>query len=341
MSNLREVLRDAVIVYKQANFRVFTSLGLVVSLIIILIFSLIHFFGFEIGGVSVTGGLSNFLFNFTLAFGSALFTSSLFWMIGKNYGPKIGTLLVTNKILKIVFTKGDSHYFEKLGVSERKINPGMAINKFINLLLSWLAVSAFLIGSTIRLFDFPVSEFLISNDNLLYIFLRYIFVLIISPVLLLIVIPIPWMLTDTQLKSYSSKLRLNNLVGRLVQQRVASLFAIGGVISLFLISPSIELLLALIGFIIIFVGLPASLVAFLYNLLFQMEFYDEFIKTIPVPYGLTQIIMESKSIEDDSKEISKTEESEKVTEVQEKSEKDSQENSGEKKNDDPSIGPSS
>ena len=326
MSNKKEVLKDAINVYKQANFQVFTRMGLIISLFIVLIFSAVHFLSFNLAGISVNGGIMNFLINFTLAFGSALFTSSLFWMIGKNYGPKIGYLLVTNKILKIVLTKGDSHYFEKLGESERKIIPGLALNKFINLLLSWLAVSAFLIGGTIRLFNFPVTTFLTSNDDLLYVFLRYIFVLIISPILLLIVIPIPWMLIDTQLKNYSSGSRLNNLVGRLVQQRVASLFAIGGVVSLFLISATLETLIALIVFIIIFVGLPASLVALFYNLLFQMEFYDEFIKTIPVPYGLTQVIMESKTIKNHKEENLKTSPESKGVENQGNSEEETDDN---------------
>ncbi|MHA1984184.1 MAG: hypothetical protein ACW967_07505 [Candidatus Hodarchaeales archaeon] len=302
------ILKDSIEVYRHANIRVFTRAGLVSSIILIIFFSGIQFLEINIGSFKSNNDPFYVISYLLLAFLSALFTSSLFWMIGKNYGPKIGNLLVTNKILKIVLTKGDSHYFEKMGVSERKITPALSINKFINLLLTWLAVVAFLIGIFIPLIGgFPffsgpgftpgeyITDFFNANfNNLAYYFIKIIFVLFVSPLLLLIVIPIPWMLIDTQLKSYSSGPRINHVVGRLVQQRLTSLFAIGGIVSLILVNQDFDFYFALIGFILFFIGLPVALVSFFYNLLFQLEYYDEFIKIIPVPLGITSVAMESK-----------------------------------------------
>ncbi|MHA1991744.1 MAG: hypothetical protein ACW981_12845 [Candidatus Hodarchaeales archaeon] len=307
------ILKDSIEVYRHANIRVFTRAGLISSILLIIFFGGIQFIKINIGSFTSNNDPIYVISYLLIAFLSALFTSSLFWMIGRNYGPKIGNLLVTNKILKIVLTKGDSHYFEKMGVSERKITPALTINKFINLLLTWLAVVAFLIGIFIPLIgglpffsgsgtpEIYITDFLNANfNNLAYYFIKIIFVLFLSPILLLIVIPIPWMLIDTQLKSYSSGPRINHMVGRLVQQRVASLFAIGGIVSLILVNQTFEFYFALIGFILFFIGFPVALVSFFYNLLFQLEYYDEFIKIIPVPLGITSVAMESKITDSDS-----------------------------------------
>ncbi|MHA2289866.1 MAG: hypothetical protein ACXABG_13865, partial [Promethearchaeota archaeon] len=216
------ILKDSISVYKESDIRVFTRAGLITSIFLIIFFGLIQFLNISFGAYSLAKDSINVIIDLLLAFLSALFTSSMFWIIGKKYGPKIGNLLVTNKIAKIVLTKGDAHYFEKLGDSERKVIPGVAINKFINLLLTWLAVTAFLIGIFLPLLgslltpgensEQSILRFLTANfDDPLYYVIKLIFVLLLTPILLNIVIPIPWMLIDTQLKSYSSGPGINHM----------------------------------------------------------------------------------------------------------------------------------
>ena len=192
--------------------------------------------------------------------------------------------------------------------SERKITAPIIFGKFLNLLIVWLSVVAFLIGVILPFLGiiFPANAnttylrvivFLQSNtqSNWLIYLLKIVLVLFIAALLLTIVIPIPWMLIDSQLKGYLAEQRVNFFVGSQLQQRLASLFAIGGLLSLVLTNFTLDFIIAFLVFTFLFVSLPAVIVTFLYNFFFQVSHYQVFMQEIPVPYGNTQVVMETKT----------------------------------------------
>lgn len=308
-------IRNALEFYKQGNFRVFTSNGLLLSLILIVIFAIINLIPLNFNlnliiteiNVTLPGDLLWFLINVTFSIICALFTISIWWILGIKFAPKVGYHVVENNILRLLLIKNSQCYFEKLSESERKINATIIFNKLINLLIVWLSIVAFLIGVILPFlsFIFPASAntansqvllFLqssIQSNGLIYL-VKILLVMFIAPLLLTIVIPIPWMLIDSQLKGYLELPRINFFIGSLIQQKLASLFAIGGLISLILSNINLQFIISFIIFIFLFISLPAVLVTFLYNLFFQISHYQVFMQEIPVPYGNTQVIMEAK-----------------------------------------------
>ena len=223
--------------------------------------------------------------------------------------------------MNILFTKGDFHYFEKVGQENLRIMPGTIIAKFINLILSWFAVVAFLLGfllqsfqGTDKLFAFFTANF--STNPVNYI-LKLIIVFVLAPILMTITIPIPWMLLDTRLKAYSSGAKINSFVGKVIQSRVNSLFAIGGIATLLIQNLSLNnfgsIILSAVFFVIGYLAFPTILMVTLYNMLFQVQYYESFLREIPVPFGTTRIDVETKFTK---AEESKDEDQSKGTEPQ-------------------------
>ena len=132
-----------------------------------------------------------------------------------------------------------------------------------------------------------------------------------------ITIPIPWMLLDTRLKAYSSGAKINSFVGKVIQSRVNSLFAIGGIATLLIQNLSLNnfgsIILSAVFFVIGYLAFPTILMVTLYNMLFQVQYYESFLREIPVPFGTTRIDVETKFTK---AEESKDEDQSKGTEPQ-------------------------
>lgn len=319
---MAESIKRVISAYKNVTFSVFTPAGLVTSAVIILIFVVLNLIEFTLivpfTSLPIQLAFPNPVF-IVMAIIVAIYTTSLWYIIGTRWAPRVGTLLTEKKILNIIFTKGDIHYFEKTTEEELKILPSHIISKFINLLLSWLAVSAFVIGVLLPLGDIiivafgnPIGAFGNPNQDrmlrffnpdfgtfpIMYIY-KLILIFVISPLLLSIVWPIPWMLIDTKLKSYKSGLKLNFLVGKQLQSRLSAFFAVGGLVTLFItfatdIPAFINFIIAFLGFVLFFLGLPSAIIVLLYNLLFQVQYYESILTAIPVPFGSTKVEMEVK-----------------------------------------------
>lgn len=299
MSN---AISDLLDVYKRATLRVFTTPGLIFTVILILIFAIFNLvdFDFPFSGGNIKLFVFN-PFNLLIAIVSSVLTMSIWWFVGTRYAPKIGEFLTEKKIGNMIFTKGDIHYFEKVELEDLRIVPGIVIAKFINLLMSYLAITAFLLGiflgffngtdSTAKLITFFESN--LSNDPVAYV-LKLILVFVLAPLLLTLTIPIPWMLIDTKLKAYNSKLKINSLVGKSIQKLLTPIFAIGGLATLLLQNLTPDVIILFLTFIFIFLAFPSILMVTLYNMIFQVKYYESILRSIPVPYGTTKVEMELK-----------------------------------------------
>ena len=317
-------LKESIEIYRKADLRVFTSPGLAISVGLILIFALlnlipVNFPFFGLFTVKIPGNLVWFLLTTVLAVIGAFFTMSIwyFLVVGTRLGPKLGALIVGNPILKALLLKGDQAYFEKLGESERKIGAPIVIGKLIALIIAWLSIVAFFISFFLQYLDIlwlPPIDYVTAGSDLTSIraqklfdadltnpaayLVKVLIVLFLSPVVLSIVVPLPWMLIDSNLKSYASGPRINNFVGRIVGQRISSVFFFAGLVSVISIVPATSLLpflVSMIVFVLLFIALPASIVVFLYHILFNVQYYNVFVDLIPVPFGLTRVDMQAKS----------------------------------------------
>lgn len=285
-------------IYKNLTFRVFTVPGLIFTIVLLILFAALNMVDFE-----PVVGFQLLYFNpitLVIAWATAMFTMSLWWILGVWLAPLVGTFLTENKIGNMIFTKGNQHYFEKVPESDLRIKPGLIIAKFINLLMSWLAVSAFLLGIVMNyvdntwLADFFTANLFGSSPNYALYFVKVLLILVAAPILMTVVIPIPWMLLDVRLKAFHSGSKQVFLVGRAIQARLNPIFAVGGLVSLVMANLSVDLIVQLISFVIAFLCFPSVLIVTLYYMLFQVKYYESFLRRIPVPYGTTKVVMEVK-----------------------------------------------
>ena len=191
---------------------------------------------------------------------------------------------------------------KKVNEENLRITPINVISKFINLLLAWLAVTAFILGfllpffsgstSNAKLYSFFTSE--IGSGNIINYILKIIIVFVLSPLLMSITIPIPWMLIDTYLKSYNSRTKTNSFVGKAIQAKLSPLFAIGGLVTLIVQNISLDTIVLIAVFAVAILAFPTIIMVTLYNMLFQVKYYESFLRKIPVPFGTTSVQMEVK-----------------------------------------------
>lgn len=296
--DVKEKLTEILSIYKNATLKVFTTNGLIMTIVLILLFMATY-----LVNVSLNATLKLFqsdVFAILIAIVSAILTMALWWVLGVKYAPKLGALLTEKKIMNILFTKGDFHYFEKVDSDDLRIMPGTIIAKFINLILSWFAVTAFLLGFLLSVFpgsttaDKLTTFFTATPGLTLEYILKLLIVFVLSPLLMTITVPIPWMLLDTRLKAYNSSAKINSFVGRAVQSRLNGLFAVGGIGTLLLQGLNADNIILAVVFIFGFLAFPTILVVTLYNMLFQVKYYESFLKEIPVPFGTTRIDSETK-----------------------------------------------
>lgn len=298
---------EALEIYKRIDLKVFKLSGLIFTSILIIIFLpfyLVKGVNFKLSGGATIPITTFDPIGLLLAFVIPIITMIVWWFLGTTYAPKLGALLTEKKIMNILITKGDIHYFEKVELHELRITPGVVISKFINLILAWFAVTAFLLGFLLQFFSSSATKSKIItffttewNSGPVYLFdyfLKIIIIYILAPLLMSITIPIPWMLIDTRLKAYSSGTKTNSFVGRAVQARLSPLFAIGGILTLVMQNLSLETLVGVIIFILAILALPSIIMVTLYNMLFQVKYYESFLKEIPVPFGTTSVQMETK-----------------------------------------------
>ena len=296
-------------IYKNATLSVFTTFGLVFTILLTLLFFSFYLINFNLNLPTnlLTKPVPIFHFDIIaiiVAILSSIITMAIWWILGTKYAPKVGALLTEHKLAHLLLTKGDIHYFEKVDRKTLRINVGTIIGKFINLLLSWFAVTAFLLGFLLtffngttsatsdKLYAFITSEFVFNNlSNYI---LKLLIVFVLGPILMTITVPIPWMLLDSHLKAYSSSSKINSFVGKAVQTRLNSVFALGGFITLILQNLSLNTIVLVIVFIFGILAFPSMLMITLYNMLFQVQYYETFLKAIPVPFGTTKIEMEIK-----------------------------------------------
>jgi hypothetical protein len=318
-------------IYKRATLSVFTTSGLVftvVGLIVLMAFNLLNFtINLQVFSTPIAIFEFNPL-NIILAVISAFITMSVWWFIGTKFAPKIGNILTEKKIANILITKGDIHYFEKVERETLRISPNTIIAKFINLLLSWFAVTAFLLGFLLPLFsgagqNEKLFSFLTSNltDIGNYI-LKCLVVFVLAPILMSLTVPIPWMLLDARLKAYNSGAKINSFVGRAIQGKLNSIFAIGGVVALIMQNLSLDTIVLVIVFIFSFLAFPSMITVTLYNMLFQVQYYESFLREIPVPFGTTKVEMELKFKKNDQSGNKLEEITENSTQPESKSEND-------------------
>ena len=109
-----------------------------------------------------------------------------------------------------------------------------------------------------------------------------------------ITIPIPWMLIDTYLKSYNSRTKTNSFVGKAIQAKLSPLFAIGGLVTLIVQNISLDTIVLIAVFAVAILAFPTIIMVTLYNMLFQVKYYESFLRKIPVPFGTTSVQMEVK-----------------------------------------------
>lgn len=307
--NVKKKTLDVVNIYRKATYKVFTTKGLIATFLLLIAFSTTYLMNetINLGSSSIILSQQDPI-AIVVAIVSAILTMALWWILGVKYAPKLGSLLTEKKIMNILFTKGDFHYFEKVELENLRITPNTILNKFINLILSWFAVTAFLLGFFLPLFygatgsDKLYSFFTASLGLSLAYILKLLIVFVFAPLLMSITVPIPWMLLDAQLKAYNSSNRTNSFVGKAVQTRVNSLFAIGGIVTLLIQNLTFDNIVTAIIFIFSFLAFPTILIVTLYNMLFRVQYYESFLKEIPVPFGKTRVEMETKFTKDEESE---------------------------------------
>jgi hypothetical protein len=236
-----------------------------------------------------------------MVFNLPLFVVIYLWfLLGLKVTPKAAHYLVDNKILKLVFTRGNVHYLEYIPLEKRKIAMPHILNKFIALLIAWVSVSAFLInlvaafiaeGNPIGIIN-PAG----SDIEIIAFLIRSIILFILVPLVFTLIYPLGWMLVDAKLKAYNSGTKLNWLVGQKVVNltvgiiTLGSLFALGAdIIQDF--TTRLQLMIDLVLFCIVNISLIVILISLFYNVFFQGKFYQMITESIEVGFGITSVTL--------------------------------------------------
>ncbi len=317
----------------------FALSGIIVSIVLLLV-SLFFFLGPYFFTIDAeTRGIAFFSFNIYpniigifLSLGIAFTELYLWFLVGIQVTPRAAHYLVDNKILKLIFTKGQVHYLEYVPEEKRKIVLPHILNKYIALIIAWVSLSAFLLQIIAGiLFGGDPSTILKPGSDWLLFFIRTLVIFFLVPIIFTLVYPVGWMLVDAKLKAYNSFTKLNWLVGKKVVSLTAGIITVGSVVALgatALEDPldKIQLILDLVIFCIVNISLTVTLIAIFYNIFFQGTFYRRIIDSIDVGFGITSVTLVDESGNPTSDE-SRTEDDEVEVEsvVQEASVRDSSE----------------
>ena len=300
-------LKEMYLTLRNSEYQ-FASSGIIITIILFL-FSLLLIFlpGFEVVNRNLRFNLIRVdLLAIPISFIVAFAVIYLWFLLGLKITPITAHLLVDNKILKFIFTKGVVHYLEFIPEEKRKIALPHILNKYIALILAWVSVAAFLmslIASLIanndpgRILN-PVGGIL---EETLLLITRTIILFILVPLVFTLIYPLSWMLIDAKLKAYQKGTKLNWLVGRKVSTITGGFITIAALLGLGANAVSgstleqfqtrIELIFGLIFFCIINISLIVILIALFYSIFFQGRFYQEICDSINVGFGITSVTL--------------------------------------------------
>jgi len=278
------------------------------GIITILILSLFSLFLIFLSGFEVVN--SNFRFNLIrvnlfaipISFIVAFVVIYLWFLLGLRITPITAHLLVDNKVLKFIFTKGDVHYLEYIPDEKRKIAMPHILNKYIALIIAWVSVAAFLMTLIAGLIgNNDPGRILNPGGDILLFIIRTIILFILVPLVFTLIYPLSWMLIDAKLKAYQKGAKLNWLVGRKVASitggfiTIAAVFGLGANVvtgsTIGQLQTRIELILGLIFFCIANISLIVILITLFYNIFFQGRFYREICDSINVGFGITSVTL--------------------------------------------------
>ncbi|MHA1228353.1 MAG: hypothetical protein ACTSPV_16595 [Candidatus Hodarchaeales archaeon] len=282
----------------------FTKSGIITTVILILISVLFII----LPGLDSSGG--NLSFNLTkvnllaipISFVVAFVVIYLWFLLGLKITPKTAHLLVDNKVLKFLFTKGNVHYLEYIPEEKRKIASPHILNKYIALILAWVSSSAFLMSIVAGLIaDNDPRRILYPGNDILLFLIRTLILFGLVPLIFTLIYPLSWMLIDAKLKAYHSGTKLNWLVGKKVASITGGFITLGAIFGLGAnvlaettfaqIQIRAGMMIGLVLFCIINVSLIVTLVSFFYNIFFQGRFYKEICDSIDVGFAITSVTM--------------------------------------------------
>lgn len=293
--------KDMYISLRHIEFK-FARSGIAISVILVVISSFFFlgpylFSSNEITFVSFS--IYPNIFGVFISFIIAFLEIYLWFLVGVKVTPVAAHYLVDNKILKLVFTKGNVHYVEFMPEEKRRIAMPHILSKFIALIIAWVSLSAFLLQliSGIILSGDPTKILNPGNDLFLFI-IRTLVIFAFVPAVFTLVYPVGWMLIDAKLKAYNSFSKLNWLVGKKVINLTAGIITVGSIIGLGAAAEVFEdplsrlqLIIDLVLFCIINVSLTVAIVAIFYNIFFQGIFYERIVKSINIGYGITDVTL--------------------------------------------------
>ena len=287
--HMLETLKEMISSLIHPKFK-FAISGIMLAVILFLLSSL-----FFLGSDPVNG--VGFLMSFVIAF----LEIYLWFLLGMKVTPKAAHYLVDNKVLKLLFTKGNVHYVEYVPEEKRKIAMPHILNKYIALIIGWVSLSAFLLQiiATIVTQGDPSSIVNPGNNNVLF-FIRTLVIFLLVPLIFPFVYPVGWMLVDAKLKAYHSGTKLNWLVGKKVVNLTAGIITIGALAglganlligSLENIIERVQLIFDLVLFCLINISLTVTLIAVFYNIFFQGAFYNRICESIEIGFGVTSVTL--------------------------------------------------
>ncbi len=309
----KKAYKEAILAFKDVNFKSVSPMTYLVTIFLLVAFATLQFLKIN---------LTLPLLSFVLPSNPLLIPLSLFialllvitWIaMGLTFAGPFARFLVNNKIAKLLFTKGDVHYIEYVPEEEDIIGFGLVVAKTIALIIAWAAMAATLFSVIASLLSIVMSGFdpagLIVLDPtqrqqlklpqldgftgpLVFIF-QLLIIYILSPLLVTIIVPIPWMLIDARLKAFDSKKsKVNWFIGLKVQQRTRSIVSIAAIVGLgasYAIINRLEVIFQMVAIILVYMALPSVIISFLYLLLFQSRLRQEIIEACGVPLGKTTV----------------------------------------------------
>ncbi|MFX0207610.1 MAG: hypothetical protein ACFFDT_16605, partial [Candidatus Hodarchaeota archaeon] len=185
-------LKESIILFAPKNIieglkRVKVS-AYILALILILIFLIIDFVSLPLELVEPSGGVRTF-YSIIIS----ILITILWFTVGTWVGPNFGKILVTNKVVIKVWTKGNTHYFEKVSEKERNVKHSHLTSKFIALVIAWTSLAATLVSVWVG--DGNIVDF-VEDPSFFELIIQFILVFVLSPLALTIFIPVSWMLLD-------------------------------------------------------------------------------------------------------------------------------------------------
>ncbi|MHA1973158.1 MAG: hypothetical protein ACTSW1_09205 [Candidatus Hodarchaeales archaeon] len=280
----------------------FTRSGIITTVILILISSLFIFLpGFDFSGGNINYSLTRVnLLAVPISIVVGFVVIYLWFLLGLKITPKMAHLLVDNKILKFLFTKGNVHYLEYIPEEKRKIATPHILNKYIALILAWVSSSAFLMSIMAGLIaDNDPRRILYPGNDIFLFLIRTLILFGLVPLIFTLIYPLSWMLIDAKLKAYHSGTKLNWLVGKKVSSITGGFITLGAIFglganvlaetTLAQIQIRAGLIIGLVLFCIINVSLIVTLISFFYNIFFQGRFYKDICGSIDVGFAITSV----------------------------------------------------